>query len=99
MLTRALGILSLTLVLACPLRASASVVDEYADAAFGDTGAAWRMTSFKQLGSYVVVTIMPDRDVGIVVAELTIRPDGELHGVRVQYGSPRVAGRAVVRVR
>jgi hypothetical protein len=99
MLKRIPGILVLMLVLTLSPRADASVVDDYAAEAFGETGVGWSMKSFRRLGPYVLIAIVPNRDIGIVLAELTIGPDGELHGVRVSYGSVSDVRKPFTRIR
>lgn len=98
LLKKLAGTVVLVILLCCSARAEASVADDYAAEAFGETGASWRMTSLKRLGDMTVVVIVPDRNIGIVAAELKIRPDGELFGVSVRYGS-QGSSRPVIRVR
>jgi hypothetical protein len=99
MLKKLVGLLALTVVLTAPRWAGASAFDEYAEAAFGDTGATWHSTSIKYVGKYVAMTLVPDRDIGIVAADLTILPDGEIYSVTVHYGSLRGSSRPTVRIR
>jgi hypothetical protein len=89
----------LTSLLLSPIGADAGAIDEYAGQAFGETGCAWLVKSFRKLGPYMVVDVVPDRPIGIQAAQLTIDGGGELYGVTVQYGSKAEPRPPLVRVR